>query len=172
MERFSIFSIDPKIIDISTWPDVLRSQLSDKVRAAYDKRRSAIELLLNGTPRREIQKQTGVDRKSVLQLFKRCISVHPDGKLYGFRALIPNTRIAPYRRQKEFVETKVGTKAGGSGAFGKLLRENPDIDEMIRRHVFQLCKRSRVYEGPVRIKSLHKRMIDMCRDKGLDKAVS
>jgi len=170
MERFSIHSIDPKLIDISMWPDVLRSQLSAEVRAAYDKRRSAIELLLLGAPRREIQRHTGVDRKSVLELFKRCITAHPDGKLYGFRALIPNTRIAPYRRRKEFVETKVGTKAGGAGAFGKLLREYPDIDEMIKRHVFQLRKRSRVYEGSVRIKSLHRRMIDMCREKGLDKA--
>jgi len=53
MERFSIHSIDPKLIDISMWPDVLRSQLSAEVRAAYDKRRSAIELLLLGAPRRE-----------------------------------------------------------------------------------------------------------------------
>lgn len=150
---------------------MLRSQLSDKVRAEYDKRRRAIELLISGTPRTEIAKETGADRKSVLRWFKLCISAHPDGKLFGFRALIPNTRIAPYRRRTEFIETTVGTKAGASGVFAKLLRENPDIDEMIKRHVFQLCKRSHVYEGPVRIKSLHKRMIDMCRAKGLDKPI-
>jgi putative transposase len=171
MERFSIHSIDAKLLDTSIWPDVLRSQLSEKDREIYDMRRRAIELLILGMSRKEIAKQTGVDRKSVLQFFKRCITTHPDGRLYGFRALIPNTRIAPYRRRKEFVETKVGTQAGASGAFGKFLRENPDIEEMIRRHVFQLSKRTRVYEGPVRIKSLHKRMIDMCRAKGLDKPV-
>jgi hypothetical protein len=36
MERFSIHTVDAKLLDTSIWPDVLRSQLSEKDKATYD----------------------------------------------------------------------------------------------------------------------------------------
>jgi hypothetical protein len=168
VERFSIHAVDPKLLDISAWPAVISTCLSEEDQRILSARKTAIEMLISGASRTKIEDETGVDRKSLLKFIKNCVKAHPDGRVYGFRALVPRTRIAPYCRRTEFVATAVGTTAGGSGAFTKLLREYPAIDKLIRKHVFRVSKSKHVYEGPVQIKSLHKRFIDLCRELKLD----
>jgi hypothetical protein len=168
VERFSIHSVDSKLLEVASWREVNPAALNKEDQVVFEARRTAINLLIEGVSRKRIEEETGVDRKSVLEFFKNCLKTHPDGVMYGYRALVPRTRIAKYNRQVEFVATAIGTTAGGSGAFGKLLREYPAIDDLIRRHVFRMSKNRHVYEGPVQIKSLHKRFLDLCRELKLD----
>lgn len=60
------------------------------------------------------------------------------------------------------------TPSGASGAFGQLLRSYPELKELLDRHILRLRHSKAIYESRLRLKSLHKRFLDRCRELGLD----
>jgi putative transposase len=142
MSRFQISELDPGLLNLSVWPTVAEDAIKDPKRLEqYQRRRTAIQLLVSGASRREIVEKTKIDRVSVIRLFKRCLLVHPDGRLYGFRALIQGLRIAPYHRVAPVPLTSATSKSGASGAFNNLLRSFPDIDSLLQDYVLKRPRR-------------------------------
>jgi hypothetical protein len=78
-----------------------------------------------------------------LYWFKRALETHPDGRIFGFRVLLPHTHSAPYRRVAEVNRNYLSSQGGASGAFGRLLRTYPELKELIDRHVLRLKPHSR-----------------------------
>jgi hypothetical protein len=60
MERFSIHSVDPRLLDLSVWPNVNASGLNPEDRVAFETRCEAIKMLVNGDSRSQIEEDTGV----------------------------------------------------------------------------------------------------------------
>ena len=116
----------------------------------------------------QIAAETGLPRREALRLLKRCLSVSPDGRIYGFRALIPNWRIARYTRRAIAKMAQGRASSGVAGVFQQLLRTYPILDNLIEDQVFKLSKRQHVYESRIPLKSLHKHFIDKCRELGLE----
>jgi hypothetical protein len=50
MERFSIASLDPALLDLNAWPTIDLDRLDDKVRTLVQTRQKAIELVIRGEP--------------------------------------------------------------------------------------------------------------------------
>jgi transposase InsO family protein len=78
---------------------------------------------------RKIARETGVNVSSLSSWAERCLREHEDGRIYGFRALIPHLRTGPYVRTAD-VTYKPGSQVG---AFTWLLARYPDIEAMLRR---------------------------------------
>ena len=171
MERFSLAALDRASLSLNLhlWPQVNESVISDaKKKSIFKKRRRAIELLLSDASREQIHSETGVSGQQAIQFLKRCLSRHPDGLIYGYRGLIPWLHVVPYRRVASVQKISGRPGAGATGAFGQLLRDYPQLKELIDDQVLKSSKYRHVYESRIPLKALHKRFIKGCRELRLD----
>ena len=150
MKRLSLDSVDAAILDLETWPTINEQIIEDaNLRDAIQRRRRAIQLFVDRAPYDQIASETGVSGRMALRLFKRALETHPDGRIFGFRALFPYTRIAPYRRVAEVDRDFLSPPTGASGAFGKLLRTYPWLKNLVDRHVLKLNPNRHLYESRI-----------------------
>jgi hypothetical protein len=151
------------------WPGVDEEALKNPDRfRQYKARRLAVELLLNEVPRAQILSKAGVSGRSAVHWLKRAMKIHPDGRIFGFRALIPWAHLAPYRRHAVAQWGPFPSNSGGSGAFAQLLRTYPELKDLIDGHILKRHNRKKIYESRIPIKSLHKLFLDHCRKLDLD----
>ncbi len=169
MTAFSVASLDPFLKNAETWPQVDEQSIVDvNKRKLFINRGKAIKLMLDQAGDAQIAAETGLPRREALRLLKRCLTVSPDGRMYGFRALIPNEHIVSYTRHAKAEMAPRRTSSGVAGIFQQLLRAYPVLANLIEDQVFKLSKRQHVYESRIPLKSLHKHFIDKCRELGLE----
>jgi hypothetical protein len=169
VKRPSLDSVDRAFLDLETWPEINEQVFDDAaVRDTIDRRRTAVQMYVAEVPSDQIELETKVSGRMALYWFKRCLEVHEDGRIYGFRALRPYARVASYTRVAEVDPGYISSRAGASGAFSQLLRTYPTLKELIDRHVLKVQKNKHVYESRIPLKALHKRFRDHCRELGLD----
>jgi len=163
-------SVPDDLRDLSTWPTVDDTALSEDDRASYAKREEAMRLFVEelSLTIREIHEKTGIQGTQLYPLFQKCIQKHFDGRIYGFRALIPYTRVKEYDR-KEPVKVQSGKNHGGtSGAFKQFIKKYPEIDELIRKEVKKCIKPSKtVKEIKPPKKKIHKKFTDLAKAVGV-----
>jgi putative transposase len=96
--KFDRGSIPAALTNMQTWPAVDDRALDNERRGAFLKRTAAMELFVGeqSVSLRQITERTGIDRKTVVRLFKRCTERHKDGRIFGFRAPVPFRRLQPY----------------------------------------------------------------------------
>ncbi len=114
--------------DISSWPAIETSRLDYPDRLRVARLTKAIEVKLAGLSNKEAADAAHSTEREFQRIFKRCLTRHSDGRIYGLRALPKGTRVrAPRRRapQKHF-EAKPGS--GYAGLFHKLLDDHPGIE--------------------------------------------
>lgn len=111
------------------WPDVEPSFVDPKRRQRFETLKSALKMYLGGITPRHIHDVHGVTRQELAYYLDRCTTPHADGQIMGYRALIGQTRIKTYVRQTSN-QGLDGT--GCAGAFGKLLRDFPQVVRIIR----------------------------------------
>src|SRR5579863_5536686 len=113
--------LTPEESDLSRWPDVRPDLLLPSQKERFEDRKRAMELYVAGESPEKIQVQTGVHPSEIGQLLDRCLAAHPDGRIHGFRACVPNVRILTYTRSKDLPDPKAGSKGGYAGAFSAFL---------------------------------------------------
>ncbi len=114
--------------DLTSWPSVDEDQMADrKAKTHYRTRRDAIEALCNGAEPAMAAAIASTSVRNLRRLLKRCREIAPDGRPWGFRALVPGKRIAMAVRS-QLLKVVVGKpQAGFTGAFSLLLRTYPSI---------------------------------------------
>ncbi|MGZ8160333.1 MAG: hypothetical protein ACXWT1_20035 [Methylobacter sp.] len=137
-------------------------------REIFDRRENAIRHYIAGLTTVDIAKQTGVAQNQLATLLKRCLGVHPDGRIFGFRALIAHVRVKTYQRQQ--TPGALSEYTGNAGLFSQLLEAYPALEEMIRRELH--ARKVRITREPpnlrlLGIEGLHRRFIHLCRELGL-----
>ena len=85
-------------LDLSSWPEFDASAISAAKRKTFIARRQALEMYSQHARIGDIEDQTGVDRTQLYRLLNRCARTHDDGRIYGYRALVPYSRVTPYER--------------------------------------------------------------------------
>jgi hypothetical protein len=75
MSRFRVSELDPRLVNLEVWPSVAEDAIKDsRLLEQYQMRKNAMKLLILGASRREITEATGIDRVSIIHLFKRRIT--------------------------------------------------------------------------------------------------
>ena len=159
--------IPPELQDLSFWPTVDPGALDEQRRAELLARIEAVRLYVAHTPVKAIESATGVRRSVLFLLIRRCIKPHPDGRIRGFRALIPYARAKDYERIKPVAPTTRTRTSGSSGAMTRLLQQYESLTLVLRR-----CLSDRaVYIGAAGqicgLHTVHGTFLDACRDLGL-----
>jgi putative transposase len=86
--------LEPSLLDASTWPSVDPNMLRDEARRnALIRHVEAVKAWLSGTHGIvEIERKFKVGRAHLYQWVRNGLALHPDGRIYGFRALLPYSR--------------------------------------------------------------------------------
>jgi len=119
-------SLDPQTRDISTWPHVDITALDAKAAQLFARRSKAVSLYLKGERLASIIEEVGFTRQEIHRLVRRCLKTHADGRIWGYRALLPGQRQKPYQRT-----TRVTGARGSAGALMQLFDRFPGIRERV-----------------------------------------
>ena len=149
------------------WPDATGNGLPPDERLAFQQRRRALELYYAGSLVREIESATGVGASSLRYYAARCVSIAPDGQIWGFRALLPGTRLRAYVRQADF-KTKLPHDRGGlAGALGALLARFSGLENDLKAELAKKKRGGSVHEFRIRPGAFHKIFLEKIRKLGV-----
>lgn len=108
---------DFQALDFAAWPSVASTEFGDRDRRDFQLRVNAVERYARGESIGDIELATGVNRRQLYRLLDRGLAQHPDGRIFGFRALLKHVRISDYVR---ISPVKVHGDRGSRGAAGAL----------------------------------------------------
>ena len=155
-------------INLDQWPGFDPGALPKEKRKAFAARRQAVELYVANTAVSAIEAQTGINRRQLYRLLTHCCAAHSDGRVFGWRALVPYTHVARYQRTVKI--RRQGDGAGAAGAFGLLVEGNPSlaawIAEQIRAKRVSVDQLSTDDGLRLRVRGLtklHGAFLDQCR---------
>ena len=114
-------------IDLSTWPEFDAKVLDAAQRHSFLARRRAIEMYCQHASINGIESETGIDRSQLYRLLDRCVRPHDDGRIFGYRALVPYSRVAQYERTSKTQVFPIGGSRGTAGAFSALIQKSPTL---------------------------------------------
>jgi putative transposase len=116
-----------RTIDVNAWPTVAHSELDGAVRRKFEARQQAILRYIAGEPIRAIEESTRFNRRQLYRWLERAQTTHPDGRPFGFRALIHYARIAEYARVRDVQVRGERGSRGAAGALTQLLERYPTL---------------------------------------------
>lgn len=153
------------------WPVVDEDALTDEKRSKFKARRQAIDAYLAGElTLDQIARSTGVSASSIGRLARRCIETHPDGRIWGYRALLDYQRVREYHREAPIVidPTAESNKAGLAGAFEFLLDQHPELRQYLENEFLKRGRgRHALHEKKITTDTLHKKFLEECRRLGI-----
>ncbi|MGF6383339.1 putative transposase [Paraburkholderia atlantica] len=166
-----------QVIDIAAWPTVAYTELDQPARRKFDARQQAILRYIRGEPIRTIEESTHFNRRQLYRWLERAQTTYPDGRPFGFRALIHYVRIAEYGRVREVQVRGERGSRGAAGALAQLLERYPTLTGWL---LLQVKQRKVLLEqvhtdGYLRtrlrgLQSLHDNFLRQCRAIGLTAA--
>jgi putative transposase len=165
--KFDRNSLSETQRDVSKWATVNVEQLSTKQRKRVQKYQQAIGRYLSGGEVKNVCNTNGICRSELHRAIKRCLEIHPDGRMWGFRALIPHSHQKAYQRVSPVPAAKGDSKAGRAGALTQLFDRFPALREVVDTYFLKKLPAENVHEPRISLKSTHKRFIDACRSLGL-----
>lgn len=154
---------------LADWPQVDARALPTAKAEVFRARAAAVGAYALAHPLARIEAETGVHRVTLMRLVARALRAHPDGRLWGYRALVPQTHVRPYERMLT-PRVLVHGKAGNAGAFAQLLMRHPDLARQLRAEVTEGKVRLEASGEHGRISGLKAaigRFHKSCRDLGL-----
>ncbi len=152
---------------IEDWPAATGNGLPADAQLAFQQRKRALELYHAGHPLQEIESATGVSASSLRYYAERCVSIAPDGQIWGFRALLPRTRIRGYVRQADFRPKLPQDRGGLSGALGALLARFPDLEHELADLLAKKKQADSVHEFRIRPGAFHGFFLEQVRKRGV-----
>lgn len=160
--------IDPAHLDTSTWPIVHEDKLDSRNKEIFSARKKAIDMYMkNERPIHEISAVTRIDRKDILAFVKRCLSYDDQGRIWGYRALIPRKRLKQYERKSLPVLSKQDEQSKMTGAFTLLLKQYPIVKDTIDNLYLGRNTKREVRSPIIRVKDLHIKLLEACTKAGI-----
>lgn len=164
-------------IDVTAWPTVAHTELEQPVRQAFEVRMQAVTRYASGESLTQIEALTGVNRRQLYRMLERAMLPHPDGRPYGFRALISYARIAEYVRLNPVHVRGTRGSCGAAGALSQLFERYPTLAGWLLLQVRQrrITLEQIPAEGRLRtrvhgLQPLHAEFLRQCRAVGLTAA--
>lgn len=124
-------------VDTSAWPTVAYTEFDEAARCVFERRRQALEQYVAGASIKTIEKTTGVNRRQLYRWLERAVQAHPDGRPYGFRALLHYVRIAPYAWVRDVQVRGERGSCGAAGALSQLFERYPALASWLLLQVKQ-----------------------------------
>lgn len=161
-----MMSRSPEALEYPKWPGVNPDLLPKEKKERFFRLKSAIEAACDGVKSSAICKKYGVSRAEIHHFLNRCTAVHPDGRLWGYRALVKGCRQASFHRRTAAVQSEGDDGAGLAGAFMQLLEQHPKVKTLISKATGGMDSK-RYKEAGLNLLSLHQSMKTLLKEEGV-----
>ena len=155
---FNRRTLPPELRDLTQWPDVDTQALDANVLALFTRREKAIRAYLGGHRLKDIWKETRVRRHEVIRFLNRCVSPHEDGRIFGWRGLLPWNRTCDYLRM---ASPCPGT-GGNAGLFAQFLRDHPEVTGPLDEAILTVKERDALRESRFSHREIYGRFRRLC----------
>lgn len=155
-------TIKPTDLDYTNWPDVH----IDPRDETFENRKKAVQLYLDQKcTLREIENNTGIQRKEINLFVKRCLQRDQNNRLLGFTALIPHKRSGTKYSRFAAIDG-FNNDSSLTGAFQQLLEKYPQLKELIKDYILSR-KRRKAADNFIRVKDLRTKFLKLARALGI-----
>jgi hypothetical protein len=153
---------------VSLWPTVQVSLIPENDQELFNHRCDAVTKYIDGYAISEIEETTGISQKLISSLVKRCLIYSSDGRILGFRALIPFINLKKYERKAQVNHKYPDAQGGLSGVFCNTLNKFPEIEKKLIQYIKKKnSPELNVHEKKIRAKDLHRLFIKLLKAKGV-----
>ncbi|CAI3099776.1 hypothetical protein MWMV2_MWMV2_00032 [Acinetobacter oleivorans] len=129
---------------IEDWPTFDEGALVDKVFENYMNRKKGVLLYAEGCEDLKIKEQINLSKNQIYRLItERCARTHADGRIYGWRGLIPNVNIKEYKRIRKLNNSN---GEGLAGALTLIFDIHPDLKENFDKRVLSTPTKNTIHE--------------------------
>jgi len=132
----------PDPMEMSTWDEILDTQLSETRRREFHARRQAVLSVGSGLTVKAASKKFGVSADTLSSTIIKALEIAPDGRPWGWRACVP------YRvRTKSPVAQVDPPHKAAPNAFSKLLAARPKLEQLLVQYTGPLPERYKPAPG-------------------------
>jgi putative transposase len=154
-------------ISIANWVGVDEGAFCDSDAEIFRKRKESINLYARSFSLGEIKKVTQIKPKDLYRFLDRCEAQNADGRLNGWRGIIPRERIVQSCNRRDDNQARLGH----ANQFQQFLINNPEIKNNLES--LATCGRRVGEKGPKRklpVQTINSELISLCRAAGLSAA--
>lgn len=113
---------------LDTWPSIDGCREAGEYAETIANRIEAIRLLIAGKTYREIRCLTGQHRSTIHSLVNKCLEMADDGRILGYRAVVPYAHLKPSVRRRPISPKRQEQHGGMSCALIDMLQRFPDLE--------------------------------------------
>lgn len=162
----ALVNVPAEYRDISAWPAIEASRLEHKERMRVARLTKALERKLGGQSNEEAAAAGQLKVREFQRIWKRCLTRHSDGRIYGMRALPSGTRVQQPRRTAPHRQFEDKPSAGYAGLFRKLLEDIPSLEaDFAYKLTVERKKKPSLNKASTR--QCHRVFLDLCRGAGI-----
>jgi len=141
---------------LDEWPTFDYSTLSDEDREFLENRELAVRMLIEGAKYADISIVTGVSKKQATRMTKTCLSTASDGRIMGFRGVLPFTRMGRNIRRSEIKSKRRDQQGGMACAMQDTLARFPDLEKKLVAQIRKEKKAGLIPEFKIKGSHLHR----------------
>lgn len=165
--RFTRKSLPIELRRTAGWPGVDVTYVEARDLELFERLKKGIELYIGGGHIRDELAKIDLTYEQVQRAVDRCVTTHDDGRLFGFRALLPHMRVRRYRRSKAVQTREPGSKGGYAGALCQLFQKYPDIEVRLADYLLTRRREGGAEEARIRFKDVHEYFLECCEAAGV-----
>lgn len=155
----SISNLSDEQRDIENWPDVYSDKFDSKKIKMFEVRKKSIISWFNGKELKYVCLENNITRSQLYRWINRCIAKHEDGRIYGWRGIIPFKKNVACKGNISLNKTK-----GHAGSLKRLFDNYPEIYTKL---VDSFLSNKKGEERFKKVDTLHKEFIKLCRTHGI-----
>lgn len=150
------------------WAAIDFASLSDREAVRTRTLKNGIEKYLAFESMGAFLKQHELSMEELLRALNRCVTVAPNGTIFGWNGLILHFRVKPYQRVAPVQRTDTYRRGGFSGVLQALFDKHPDIEKKLESFCLTgKRKKKGVPESRITNALAHRRFTTLCREKGI-----
>lgn len=168
MPRFTAKTAPHEWLDLHTWVECDCGDWSLTERKRYADLKHCIALYVRGESVATALQDCGLSYEQLLRAFNRCLHTHSDGRRFGWRALAKHVNVAGYDRTWPVMAHEALARGGYAGALDALFKAYPPLEDALVEYILTRCLPGSIPNSTVRLETLHRYFIRLCKAQGLD----
>jgi putative transposase len=158
VRHFTSRTIPEQYRDTSSWPQINLADFPAADRLFLEKNQCAVREYLNGLPLAQVCEEFNLNAAELVRRLNRALDLHPDGSIYGWRALLPWIRIKPYERTAPLREDSRGL----AGAWRTFLKMHPAVTTGLNKVILD-GKIDGIHTARLTTRDVHYELRELCR---------
>ncbi|MGF6878020.1 hypothetical protein [Paraburkholderia sp. MM5477-R1] len=138
------------------WPKLDYSKLSKEDQEFLENRENAVRMVIAGRKYKDIRDVTGIGRDQARRITMLCLSPAKDGRIMGFRGLLPFTRLNNNIRRNPIAPKRRDQQGGMSCALQSILARFPDLEQKMIRQIRKEKEQGTIPEFRIKGTDLHR----------------